>query len=558
MTYIKTSLSLVTLAALSMLTGCASTMKAEENTKKSVEKSDKIIEDARIKTTTAFLDKSREAQSNISRINKDWVDPNPLPKNTRAYGKNLPKTFLEPVSLNFPGKVSIPEVVSELQRSTGVKVIINQDVYNSSTGNGSLVTTGTGTAATPTPSTGMPSSQVGTNNAIPVFVTDMVFRGSLENALDFVSAKANISWKYVDGKVEIFRFENKSYVISALAGKTNTSTTVSMGGGTSGRSGGSSSAGSSTSTTTSGVTRTSELATWEEVKTYILGLTSPQGKVSILESAGIVNVKDTPMNQNNIAKAVKDLNEVLGKQIFVDVDVYAVTVNDEDNYGFNWSLAWSRASQNYGLTLGSTNTMNVSSPASFGVNIVNGAFTGTTATLNALSSIGKTSQLHHYTVSTLNGQTTPIGNNKKIDYIQNVTVTQPTVAGGTPTQSRTPGSVYQGITMNVTPRLQIGSDKILLEYAMTLSSLDAMNKDTDSSGNAIGLPQTSIKNILQRSSLKSGQTLVLSGFKSSSATINNSGVGSPSNQLLGGARDSQNTSQYLVITVTPYVAQESE
>ena len=105
--------------------------------------------------------------------------------------------------------------------------------------------------------------------------------------------------------------------------------------------------------------------------------------------------------------------------------------------------------------------------------------------------------------------------------------------------------------------IQKDLDKILLEYSLTLNSIDDMSQTyTDSVGNKVTLPKTSIKNILQRSALRSGQTLVLSGFKQNVSKVLNDGVGSANFQLLGGARNASNASQYLVITVTPYVAQD--
>jgi type IVB pilus formation R64 PilN family outer membrane protein len=550
--------TLTSVAIASLLSGCAATERAEIHQKETSEKSKTLYDGALLKTSSAALDSSRSVDANFGKVQKNWVNPNPLPRNDlETESKKLPKIFQDKVSLTMPGKVSLVEVISELQRSQGIKFTLNQDIYNSSTGIGSIISASGGgsSGGSSTAPAGVLANSIGTNGAIPVFVNDFVYRGSLENALNLMASKANISWKWNGSSIEIFRFETKSYNISAMAGKTVSTSTVSMSGSSTGTSTG---AGSQQTAGTTGVTRTSDLTTWDEVKTYLLSMTSPQGSVAILESSGLITVKDTPIVQEHIAKAVQELNDVLSKQVYMDVDVYSVAVNDEDNYGFSWNLAWATAAQNFGLTLTNGAQMNVPSPSNIGVNILNGPFSGSSATLKALSSIGKTNIVNHFTVSTLNGQTTPVGNNQKIDYVQSITVTQPTVAGGSPTTAINTGSVYQGITMAVTPRIQRGTDKVLLEYSMSLNTLDGMTPYSDASGNQVSLPKTTIKNILQRSALRSGQTLVLSGFKQSGSVLNNSGVGSPSNQLLGGARDAQNSSQYLVITVTPYIGQESQ
>ena len=47
---------------------------------------------------------------------------------------------------------------------------------------------------------------------------------------------------------------------------------------------------------------------------------------------------------------------------------------------------------------------------------------------------------------------------------------------------------------------------------------------------------------------------MLSGFKQTSSKVTKQGVGDPRNILAGGSNQSTLESQYLVITVTPYVA----
>lgn len=555
----KKIFTLSAIATATLLTGCASTIQAEKGVKESQVGADQTYQGAKIKTTPAVQDDSRDNKGNFAKITRNWVNPNPLPRYDIESAKaRVPGFFQDRVALTMPGKVSLVEVLSELQRAKKIKFTINQDVYNATVGTGSLVS-GTSsaapTAATGTTPQGVSVMSIGTNGAVPVYVNDFVFRGTLEEALDLMSSKANIAWKWNGSAIEVYRFETKNYALSALAGKTTTSANVSMAGAASTAGG----AGTTTAANSNGVARTSDITTWDDVKAYLMTLTSKDGKIAVMESSGIITVKDTPMVQATIEKAMKELNDSLGKQIYMDVKIFSVAMNDGDNYGLDWNLAWAQAASRYGISLsGAGAGLNTSSPISIGTSITSGPFSGTTATLKALSSIGKTSIVNEFTVSTLNGQTTPIGNTTKQDYVKQVKVTiTGTGADVTRSVEVTPDSVYDGLNMSVTPKIQKDLDKILLEYALTLNSIDDLSQTyTDSTGNKVTLPKTSIKNILQRSALRSGQTLVLSGFKQNTAKIQNDGVGSANFQLLGGGRNSGNTSQYLVITVTPYVAQE--
>lgn len=539
----KNILTLSTIATATLLTGCASTIQAEKAIKETNIETENTYQGAKIKTTPAAQDETRDSKGNFAKVARNWVNPNPLPKyNIETEKAMLPSFFQDKVSLTMPGKVSLIEVLSELQRSKKIKFVINQDVYNSSVGTGSIVSATTAAAA-------------GANKEpIPVYVDDFVFRGSFEEALDLMASKANISWKWNGATIEVFRFETKNYTLSALAGKTTSSASVTMAGSSS-TSGG---AGSTTSSSTNGVVRSSELTTWDDVKAYLITLTSKDGKIAVMESSGIITVKDTPMVQATVEKAIKELNDSLGKQIYMDVKIYAVTMNNADNYGLNWNLAWAQAANKYGINLTNGSNISASSPISIGTTISSGPFAGTSATLKALSTLGKTSVVNEFTVSTLNGQTTPIGNSTRQDYVKQVKVTtSPSGSGTTTSVEVTPDAVYDGLNMSVTPKIQKDLDKILLEYSLTLNSIDDMSQTyTDSLGNKVTLPKTSIKNILQRSALRSGQTLVLSGFKQNVSKVLNDGLGSANFQLLGGDRNASNASQYLVITVTPYVAQD--
>lgn len=89
---------------------------------------------------------------------------------------------------------------------------------------------------------------------------------------------------------------------------------------------------------------------------------------------------------------------------------------------------------------------------------------------------------------------------------------------------------------------------------MNLSDIEGIRTFTAPNGSSIEIPTSNLKSVLQRASLRSGNTLVLSGFKQATSNTDKSGVGSANNLLLGGKHNSGTTDQYLVITVTPYIA----
>jgi type IVB pilus formation R64 PilN family outer membrane protein len=270
----------------------------------------------------------------------------------------------------------------------------------------------------------------------------------------------------------------------------------------------------------------------------------------------LVTIKDTHENQEKIGKAIADLNALIGQQIYMNVNVYAVTKDASDDYGLDWNIAWNALQNSAGYVTSSGSTAS----NKLNVGVLTGPFTGSSVMMQALSKLGKTSMVNEFQITTLNGQPTPVGNVKKIPYISGVSSTPSTVVGQPPTYTMETSSVFQGINMSITPKVQ-PNGKILLEYAMNLSDFQGFTTLTTGSGSSaqsLSLPITTLKNILQRASLRSGQSLVLSGFKQAVASTSNSGVGNADNMILGGAKTAQNQEQYLVITVTPYVAQDND
>lgn len=551
--------SLVTLLSVAALSGCAATRDAEKNYGENLKISQNSVQGAKPRSSVSVADPSQDRMSNFGRVQRNWVNPVPLPRTTvDAERSRLPAVFHKQVSFTMPGRVTLVEVLSELQRANSIKVNINQDIYDSTVGEAVIVGRG---------------NRTNTNTVAPVTVNDFVFRGTLEDALEILASKANISWKWNGSAIDLFRYETRSYNVTLLAGKTTANSEVTLesdtaenennnnnnnGGGlgvaTATNNAGNSAAGTTSSSAKQGVSRTATLDSWGDVKNYLLSLMSPQGTIAVMESTGLVTVRDTPDVQRKINSAVKELNALIGKQIYINVDVYAITKNTSDDYGLNWNIAWGSLRNNvsYRTASGSAATNKVN------IGILTGPFAGSTVVAQALSKLGKTSVVNQFQITTLNGQPTPIGNNRKIPYISGIKVQQD--AKGNPIQSVTTGAVYQGISMSVIPKVQ-PNGKILLEYAMNLSDFQWFTDFSTGSGDkaqTLRLPTTTLKNILQRASLRSGQALVLSGFKQSVSTINKNGVGSPSNFLFGGGTDAQQQEQYLVIMVTPFVAQDNE
>ncbi len=556
--------TLTTLSAVIMfgLTGCAATKSAEKDLKQNLANSKDIYEGAQPRSTASVLDNTRDKNANFAKVQKNWVNPNPIPKDfINKKAERLPAFFQQKVSYTMPGSVSLVEIISEIKRTQKINVFMAQDIYHSSVSLGQVI--------------GNTEDGKNVNDSSPLRISDFVVSNvTLQESLDFLASKANISWKWTGEEIEFFRYETKTYTINLLPGVTSMNSSVNLSseseasssssssgssessGATATNNSGSEQAGNTSSSATQGVTRSSTMDSWADVTKYLLPLMSSKGKLAVMETTGVITITDTPDVHRKVGQAVKSLNNVLSKQIMLKVDIYSVTLSDADDYGLDLNLAFT-GSDRWGFSFSSVSGSGGTSTGTLNFNGSNRWQAG--AVLKALSTVGQASIVNQFNVATLNGQPTPIGNNRKIPYISGIEVAMD--ANGNPMQSIETAAVYQGISMNITPKL-LPNGKILIEYAMNMS--DLLGFETLSTGGdpatsqSLSLPNTTLNNILQRAAVKSGQAMVLSGFKQRVNSSTRRGSPTPNTPLLGGGVNAETREQYLVVVVTPTVSQDNE
>jgi type II secretory pathway component GspD/PulD (secretin) len=104
--------------------------------------------------------------------------------------------------------------------------------------------------------------------------------------------------------------------------------------------------------------------------------------------------------------------------------------------------------------------------------------------------------------------------------------------------------------LQLLPRILDGQN-LLIHFSVDVS--DEPEDLTLASGLAVSLYKQNVRNFMQRVSLRSGETLVLSGYEKNTSTAYKSGVESPDNPLAGGGRDALNNRDIIVIMITPVI-----
>ncbi|HGH4960530.1 TPA: PilN family type IVB pilus formation outer membrane protein, partial [Salmonella enterica subsp. enterica serovar Bareilly] len=102
------------------------------------------------------------------------------------------------------------------------------------------------------------------------------------------------------------------------------------------------------------------------------------------------------------------------------------------------------------------------------------------------------------------------------------------------------------------PYIQPDSQNLQLLFSMSLSDKPTFEV-FESGGSKAQTPNVDLKTINQTIDLKSGQTVILSGFQQSNRKTSKQGVITPSFFGLGGGINSEDGDTILVVLITPNV-----
>lgn len=409
-----------------------------------------------------------------------------------------------------------------------------------------------------------PSALAGLNNASAGSrVVDTRFSGDVSALLSAVTTRLGLSWRYRDAVVTIYYLDTRNYAIysiptrnrmqSVVTSGTTTSAGISgsgSGGSSSGGSGGSGGvSGESGSTQTTTVSMDANIS--EDLPKAIASMLTPGvGRMFLASSTQTLTVTDTPEALDRIGTYIDALNRFATKAVKLNVKVVNVSTSNADELGLNWEAVYRDIANSYsvGLAGGFTGTPDAISGS---VNILDGSrFNGSQLIVSALAKQGSVSIVTEPSVTTLNMESVPIQVARQTSFLASTQISQTANVGTT--AALTPGTVTTGFNMVLLPYILPDDETILLAYSVNLSALDNIRR-VESAGSAIEIPEVNNRIFSQKVRIKTGQTLVLSGFEQSNDNVDKSGVGNPGFFALGGGSRHTNQRDVLVVMITPIV-----
>lgn len=413
---------------------------------------------------------------------------------------------------------------------------------------------------------------------IPAETIPINYTGTLSGLLDYIANRYGVWWRYKNNTISFYSQETRIFNIYALPVETSISNSLS------GAAMGSSD--NSTSNSTSTLTSSANLALWDNIENSLNQIVGEEGQLSFSRVAGTVTITASPFIIKEAADWINAFNQKLSRQVAISVKVLQVSVSNQDNYGFDLGLVFNNAdilgtfSSAYSLggsATAGTLSMMLLKPDSKWMN--------SKAIIQAFSVLGKTSLVTSASATTLNNKVAPIQITTQENYVKETNVS--TSGSGTDRSvdvDMETDTLNYGFMMEVLPRI-LNHGNLILMFSLNLTDLvsltnftsngaqtnadtlesessDSDDKDDDDEDNndaaddastVVQLPKIQTRGFIQEIAMRSGSTLVLTGFEKVQDRMTTTGIGKAKIGILGGGALNENVRDVLVILLTPEV-----
>lgn len=503
--------------------------------------------------------------------NKPWVSTEPL-----VTRRGLPFSLDRNIAYRPAGSVSITDVAHLITKETGLQVIVAPDALNPGILSSKPAGTAARGAAQAVPDadslaglmpTGIAGAMPGSASSLDLGfsaggqISGLNYNGNVSGLLNQATSRLGLSWHFdpeLQG-VRITYFDTRTFDVWTFGDELEIESTVKSGLLTStgnGDSGSSNSSGgakgeSGSNQSTKSTYKTSLMSDIESNVKAMLSM-QPPGRLYLSRSTGTLTVSDRPEVLNRISAYLKETNRSITRQVLFNVKVYEVNFSDSDQTAVNWSAVYKSVSGNWGFGLSNTVAGISSEAISASGSILDTSsspWAGSKAVVQALSEQGRVSEVRSPSVTTLNLQPAPIQIGNVQSYVASSSTTTTASVGSS--TALTPATITSGFNMMLLPKL-LDKENMLLMITLSISSKPIF-KDFESNDSKVQTTDYDTKNVAPKVRLRSGETLILTGFDENGDDARKSGVGSPSFFGLGGGRTRSTSHSALVVLVTPIV-----
>lgn len=364
----------------------------------------------------------------------------------------------------------------------------------------------------------------------PHFSVD--YHGPLQGLLDQVASRAGVHWTYKDGTIRFYRVVSRSIPVRSLPGNLTQSGGVQL---------------------SSGMSLTSEveLNIWAGIERSVQQMISRQGRVRVDPALGQVLVRDALHNVEGVERYLDGVNRQLARQVSLNVEVLQVSLNNRFQTGIDWNYV--RQVTGMGTFSAGALPSVVGNTANVGFVKNNDDGSVSNLIIKALESFGRVSTSYSSVINTMNRQPVPLGAINTQTYLKQITPSSTPTATGTVAfgpPGLTPGEIVTGFNLTLLP-IVLDSNMVLMQCGISISSLRDLTTFSSGTGAAqqtLQQPNVSSFLTLQRMAVRSGDTIVLSGFETESTDSKQNDI---KRDAIPGTRTSARDKNTLVVLITP-------
>ena len=377
--------------------------------------------------------------------------------------------------------------------------------------------------------------------------------GTLRSWLDNLSLASGYAYKINDNHISWHRMMTATFDIMAISGSRNHLVgTSESGGGSSGRQ---SSEDSSGDTSREFSNNQASLSIWQELTDLLTSIVSAEGTFFVSEANTSITVKDFPENVRTIETIIDEFNQRLSAQVVLDVQIISVTLDGDRADGIDWNLVKTSTDNVLRFSHGANGlnddiTATGGTPTTFSAIVAGDSksyWVGSEIFIKALEQQGNVSVVTSPRAVTLNNEVAEIRINQNTTYL----ASSSSAAIGDQLFETTlePDVVTDGFTMYLLPKIDVLNREVYLQFSATVAELQKLGK-IESGANLIQTPQMQDTKVNTRTRLKSGETLLITGYQQHFASLDKSdhfGID------LFGRRSSTSKKHEVIVLLTPII-----
>lgn len=300
------------------------------------------------------------------------------------------------------------------------------------------------------------------------------------------------------------------------------------------------------------------------------------GRVRVSPDSGLgyIYAYDKVSNIFRIKQYMDKIKTMLGKQVYLKIDIAEIDLSKQDQYGINWSNVMGKVSgalgnavsfaspsaslAGLGGTAANTTSGIAGNTSNYALGVVSGA--SNTAVLQALSTTNQVHLVNQPRIMTISGPSVTINTTKSEPYLQSE---MPFSAGGLSSATEIIpqiGFVPVGVSLVLTPTIREKNNSLSLYVAPTLNILEGFDTITAQGVGTFQEPIVDSRSLSSVINVKSGDTVIFGGLISSNLTKERWQIPVLGNwfpALFGGYNNIKKTTE-LVFLITPVIVNEED